>query len=616
MNRMTIYSLLMTLPILLGLSSCSSLPKNSVAVEEKKVEGEKVVAREVSSEPSPQQQFEKIIADAQAAGPLAVQYLSTDLYLKANDSASRGDLQTSVFLLEYVSKLNPNDLFVKKKWAIELIRTGQLEQAENLLVEVTKHGDDEILDLILGGVYTARDKIKEARAVYKSVMKRYPASEEACIFLAKSYMEGQEVEKAIELLDGCEKTVKAPIFPYYRGKVAVDQGQPKQARVFFQRALKLDPEYHQAVMAIGLIEESEQNYEAARKVYENFLTLRPNSYPVLSRLVQILFAMEKYNEIIPYAEVLASLDPSDLNLKVRLGILYTDAKKYEQAIETFKSVLEVIPDSDKVLYYLGSLFQQTQNYTEALHHYGMIPSESPLFHDGHLQMATMLHALAQENSIQNEQEFLSFLDEKSKENTDLFFDFMLMKTTYFESQNRFEDSVKSLSLITDEERFSEGHKYYLATLFEKKGDQTKSLALIREILAENPDHAHALNFLGYTMLEKNENLAEAYVLIKKAVSLKPDDGYIRDSLGWYYYKTGNLQKALTEIKAAHQLVEADMVVSKHLAIVYRELQDYDNARKFFMEALSHCRLDSEKNLVMEAMEQMESKRLPASAAKP
>ena len=106
------------------------------------------------------------------------------------------------------------------------------------------------------------------------------------------------------------------------------------------------------------------------------------------------------------------------------------------------------------------------------------------------------------------------------------------------------DELKSI------EGFSEGHEYYRASLYEKN----KSLIrrnIIERMIEKNPKNPHALNFLGYSMLERNEDLDKAYMLIKRAVELKPDDGFIKDSLGWYYYKVGKL----ISMKSSVEVVE-------------------------------------------------------------
>jgi tetratricopeptide (TPR) repeat protein len=609
----------MVFPILMLLASCAMSPpaKREVAsVQERAIQS--LPEQSVNSdEVKLFEELEIVAGDAKRAGPDVVRWLSTDLFLKANDAASRGDIETSVVILNTLVDLNPTDHFLKQKLAIETLRSGELEKAEQLLADLYHQSKvtDEVVALIYAGVLTAREKPEQARTLYQEILAHHPKSEEACIFLSKTYVESEEQAKAIKLLRQCEKDQKSPIFPYYLGKMSVEQQDLKAGKEHFHRALALDENYHSAMVALALIEESEENYDVALEYYLKILEQRPDSFGVLSRVVQLLFAQERYEELIPMAESLLTLDPTDISLRVRLGVLYTDSKNYDLAIGHFKSVLTVVPDSDKVLYYLGALYQEIQQFDQAISYFGKIPSESPLFHDSHLQIANILHAQAIENT-EEEKLFYRYVLEVKNEHPSLAFDLTVLEATLHESYKRYEQASVALETLRTHERFGEAHYYYLAVLFEKQGKIKESLAELHKILEINPDHAHALNFLGYTMIESGENLDQAYQFIQRAVSLKPDDGYIRDSLGWYYYKTGNYQKALKEISTAQTLVQDDHVISKHLAIVYQALENYDMARKFYMEAITHCRHEYERQPIQEALEQLENKRSIASESSP
>ena len=104
----------------------------------------------------------------------------------------------------------------------------------------------------------------------------------------------------------------------------------------------------------------------------------------------------------------------------------------------------------------------------------------------------------------------------------------------------------------------------------------------------------------------------AFDYISKALKLRPNDGFIRDSMGWYYYKTGDLKKALVEIKKAWELVKSDTVIARHLAIVYQDLKKYNLAKKYLVEALKYCKQEEERKKVLKAIENLEQLRLPAS----
>jgi tetratricopeptide (TPR) repeat protein len=110
--------------------------------------------------------------------------------------------------------------------------------------------------------------------------------------------------------------------------------------------------------------------------------------------------------------------------------------------------------------------------------------------------------------------------------------------------------------------------YNYGILLEKIGESDDAMAKMQAVIALDPDNGAALNYVGYTWAENNLNLDKALEYIKKAVELMPEDGYVRDSLGWVYFKMGNLKQAIIELEKASEMVEDDPVIKEHLGDVY------------------------------------------------
>ena len=70
--------------------------------------------------------------------------------------------------------------------------------------------------------------------------------------------------------------------------------------------------------------------------------------------------------------------------------------------------------------------------------------------------------------------------------------------------------------------------------------------------------------MWYTWIDFGINLDEAENLIKKAVKLRPNDGYFVDSLGWAYYRKGEYKRAVNELEKAVSLVPYDPIINDHL----------------------------------------------------
>ena len=100
-----------------------------------------------------------------------------------------------------------------------------------------------------------------------------------------------------------------------------------------------------------------------------------------------------------------------------------------------------------------------------------------------------------------------------------------------------------------------------------------------------PDHAHAYNALGYSLADRNLRLPEARKLIEKALQLRPDDGFIIDSMGWVTYRQGDLKGAESYLRRAYD-DQQDAEIAAHLGEVLWVEGKRDEARRIWTEALT------------------------------
>ena len=87
---------------------------------------------------------------------------------------------------------------------------------------------------------------------------------------------------------------------------------------------------------------------------------------------------------------------------------------------------------------------------------------------------------------------------------------------------------------------------------------------------------------------------EAEELVKKALSLSPDDGYITDSLGWIFYKKGLFEEAVTYLKKATELAPDDPTILEHLGDAYVKANDKDKAIQYYRKAMEKKEKDKTK----------------------
>jgi len=107
---------------------------------------------------------------------------------------------------------------------------------------------------------------------------------------------------------------------------------------------------------------------------------------------------------------------------------------------------------------------------------------------------------------------------------------------------------------------------------------------LRKVIAAKPDFAAAYNALGYSFADRNIKLDEAVKLIEKALSLSPNDHYMLDSLGWAFYRKGNLDKAIDYLQQAYK-VNPDPEIAAHLGEVLWQKGQHEEAKRIWNDAL-------------------------------
>ena len=117
---------------------------------------------------------------------------------------------------------------------------------------------------------------------------------------------------------------------------------------------------------------------------------------------------------------------------------------------------------------------------------------------------------------------------------------------------------------------------------------------MRRILDIDPENADALNYIGYTYAEQGIKLNEAMDMIQKAVQLKPNNGYILDSLGWVYYQKGLYNEALEYLERAIHFTPDDPTINEHLGDVHFKRMDYRKSLELYQRALSLDHPNQEK----------------------
>lgn len=122
--------------------------------------------------------------------------------------------------------------------------------------------------------------------------------------------------------------------------------------------------------------------------------------------------------------------------------------------------------------------------------------------------------------------------------------------------------------------------------YERADRWAEAEADFRTALRLRPDQPQVLNYLGYSYVDKDENLDEALDLIERAVAAQPNSGYIVDSLGWAYYRLGRYDEAVDQLQRATELMPTDPILTDHLGDALWAVDRKREARFQWRRALS------------------------------
>jgi tetratricopeptide (TPR) repeat protein len=223
------------------------------------------------------------------------------------------------------------------------------------------------------------------------------------------------------------------------------------------------------------------------------------------------------------------------------------------------------PDSDVVLVQLAAVAEQRDDAEGAIELYRRMPENSPMKRTSELQLGLNLADLdRQEEAVAHLRRLLDADPNDMRA-------YLALGGVYASKENYKEAAAvydKAAARLTDPDRADWNVFYQRGIAYERLKQWPKAEPNFRKALELYPDQPQVLNYLGYSWVDMNTNLEEGLDMIRKAVDLRPSDGYIVDSLGWAYYRLGRYDEAVTELERAVSLKPDDPVLNDHLGDAY------------------------------------------------
>ncbi|MEN5275967.1 tetratricopeptide repeat protein [Brucella sp. TWI432] len=356
------------------------------------------------------------------------------------------------------------------------------------------------------------------------------------------------------------------LFRIYNAALIADiAGQKQDARNYYQQAIDDRPggaaapdTYERVVMAYASFKLRQGDKEGAIKLLKDAEELL-NGRMTITEMREKLEAGQKYPRLIDTSQQGVGEVLYTLGTAINRGGAEAFAKLYLQMS------LPLRPDNDATLYQLGDISAKLRQPEQAVEYYARVPEKSPYRRDAEMQRALNL---AENDKTGEAIAQLKTLLERDK--TDLR-TYLALGAVYAQDKN-FADAAKiydaAVKQIEKPERKDWPVFYQRGIAHERLKEWDQAEPNFKKALELYPDQPQVLNYLGYSWVDRGENLDEALEMIKKAVELRPQDGYIVDSLGWAYYKLGRYPEAVVELEKAVKLRPEDPTINDHLGDAY------------------------------------------------
>lgn len=268
------------------------------------------------------------------------------------------------------------------------------------------------------------------------------------------------------------------------------------------------------------------------------------------------------------------------------------ANRARDAGEVFlRMALTLDPDHDKASLWLGSLLESTDREDEAMALYEDIKPSSDYIVSTKLSQANIWFSREKDDKAMEVFEAInashpSFVTREALGRA------RLIRENYTDALPIYDALVKSMS----EEEIKDNTQplYFRGICHEREKQWANAEADFKRVLAIEPDNADALNYLGYTWVDRGENLTEAFAMINKAIKLEPNSGAIVDSLGWAHYKLGQYSEAKVQLENAVVLAPSSATIIDHLGDVYWKLGRYREAGYQWERALDYDPTEEER----------------------
>ena len=540
--------------------------------------------------------------------------------------AKTGRIRDAVMEAQDILKRDPNNLEAHKLLGRIYLRSlGDIQSgngSQNVLKlaieqyeQIIKIEPDSVDDhLLLGRLYKVNNDLQKAESEFKTALKLQPDSEEAVTTLALLYTEEGDSTRAAQVLSAVPDASRSAKLYSVLGYTYEQQKEYKKAIDAYRKAIALDRDNLDAIRGLAENLMNDGQSEAALEQYKVIADANPEDAQTYVRIAEIYRRGGKFDLALENLKKAQSMVPDSIDVPYNLARVYQAQGRYDDAAQILQDLLKKTekPDNNYTqaeknnrsvfLELLGSVYRDNNNSQLAIETFRkMLTLGDENAERGYQQIIdTYREARQWQQATDTAKEavqklpndrglkmvYASQLADMGQAEAGLQQVKALLKgkpedrevyitlAQMYSRLKRWPDAQESLDKAEQVSSKPEDKQYVYflrGSMYERQKKYDQAEEQFRKVLANDPQNAMTLNYLGYMLADRGIKLDEAVTLIKKAVELDPSNGAYLDSLGWAYFKLGKFDLAEEKlVKAAQQPnMGSDPTVQDHLGDLYQ-----------------------------------------------
>ncbi|WP_333982602.1 tetratricopeptide repeat protein [Ectopseudomonas khazarica] len=439
----------------------------------------------------------------------------------------------------------PQNIDAQRAAAVQLARAGRYDESMTYMEQVLQRQGDTHFDfLALSAAETDPDTRAGLLQGFDRLLSKNPDNSQLLFGKAILLQQDGRAEEALELLEERPGSAKEVSPLLLRARLLQSLGRGEEALPLLQKGIRENPDDKRLRLTYARLLVEQDRLDDAKGEF--------------SKLVQE--------------------NPNDDDLRFSLALVCLEAEAWEEAIVYLEELVERRSHVDAAHYNLGRAYEELEDNDSALQEYGMVGPSNDYLPAQQRQAELLFNQQRNDDASRR-------LAEAREAQPDYAIQLYLIEAEGLSNHDQVDSAWQVINQGLEQFPDDLNLLYTRAMLAEKRDDLAQLEHDLRYILEREPDHAMALNALGYTLADRTTRYQEAHDLIEKAHQLNPDDPAILDSLGWVNYRLGNLEEAERFLRLALKKFP-DHEVAAHLGEVLWARGKQREARSVWREALA------------------------------